>query len=333
MLIGVFLTLLCVVAIAAKTSSSVETKYNALVKLSARAKSNVINLDDSTYASFATEDKSRSYTLMVMLTASHPKFKCQVCKQVDINFMLLANAYDQKVKNENIKRDIFFIRIDYASSSKTFQNYEIQTVPLVFHLSPTHGLGGSAYEVGARERFQASQPDQDVDALSGFFTQRTGISVKIDKPMFFAYLTLFILFGVALLAVRSVIRNLEWWINFVQIKSIWVTISLGIYVCAISGLIFDIIRSPPWYQIDPRTRQAMFFYPYQGNQFIVEGFIIGFLNLMCGGSLFFLGVIAPTCSKNPQTRTMAMIISSGIFVVCFYAVRSFYRIKNQWYSA
>ena len=113
---------------ASTDTSSRQDHTLALVKLSARAKSNVINLDDSTYASFATEDKSRSYTLMVMLTASHPKFKCQVCKQVDINFMLLANAYDQKVKNENIKRDIFFIRIDYASSSKTFQNYEIHSM-------------------------------------------------------------------------------------------------------------------------------------------------------------------------------------------------------------
>ena len=100
---------------------------------------------------------------------------------------------------------------------------------------------------------------------------------------------------------------------------------MGIYVCAISGLIFDIIRSPPMYYSNPQTRQVMYFYPQQGNQFVVEGFIIGFLNLMCGGSLVFLAAVAP--SLGTKMRSVAVVASSITFVFCFTLVRNFYKMK------
>jgi hypothetical protein len=73
-----------------------------------------------------------------------------------------------------------------------------------------------------------------------------------------------------------------------QMKWLWIVICLGVYTCAISGLIFDIIRNPPTYYANPNNGQVMFFYPQSGSQFVVEGFIIGFLNVGCSVALIYL---------------------------------------------
>jgi len=329
-----FIMLLWFVVILKVVNAS-HDKLSALELLAQRGSSNVVELDDATYGGFVTDDRSRPYKLLVLLTASHPKFKCAICKQVESNFRTLASSYAAHVTaGGSSVQDvpIFFVKIDYAVASKTFSQYSINSVPVIFYLGEQHGLDGSPFDVGMRDRFAAGQMEQDVDALAGFLATKSGVHFKIYKPMWMSYIYLICFFGLALAVVRAVIVNLEFYVGIIQIKSIWMTISLGLYVCAISGLIFDIIRSPPMYQRDPRSGKVVYFYPHQGSQFVVEGFIVGFLNLICGGALYFLGVVAPTCSKDVGKRTTLMVISSAAFAVCFYMIRGFYRVKNGWYN-
>jgi len=56
----------------------------------------------------------------------------------------------------------------------------------------------------------------------------------------------------------------SFWLPLLQSKNLWGTVSAGIYTCAISGFIFDIIRSPPMFYANPQTGQIMFFYPQSG---------------------------------------------------------------------
>ena len=120
-------------------------------------------------------------------------------------------------------------------------------------------------------------------------------------------------------------RSLDsFWLPLVRSKTLWAISSAGVYTCAISGLIFDIIRSPPMYYANPQNGQIMFFYPQSGNQFVVEGFVIGFLNLGCAVSLIFLGVIAPKF-KSEDHRTMA-VLGSNFFVICFWQPKS---LRNE----
>lgn len=75
----------------------------------------------------------------------------------------------------------------------------------------------------------------------------------------------------------------------------------------------------------------MFFFPQSGNQFVAEGFIIGFLNLACAGSLLFAAVFAPNF-KDEQNRTIGMVAGSLAFLFCFRMIRSLYIMKNPWYG-
>jgi hypothetical protein len=75
----------------------------------------------------------------------------------------------------------------------------------------------------------------------------------------------------------------------------------------------------------------MFFYPQSGSQFVVEGFVIGFLNLMCGISLIFMAAVAPKF-KNETNRSYGLIGGLVVFALCFMQIRGLYRMKNRWYG-
>jgi len=121
------------------------------------------------------------------------------------------------------------------------------------------------------------------------------------------------------------------WLKLIQAKPLWMLVSGGIYTCAISGLIFDIIRSPQMYYANPQTGQIQFFYPQSGNQFVAEGFIIGFLNVMCAIAGIVVLKVAPSI-KDEQTRTMVVVFGMVAFFICFRSIRSLYIMKNQWYG-
>lgn len=75
----------------------------------------------------------------------------------------------------------------------------------------------------------------------------------------------------------------------------------------------------------------MFFYPQSSSQFVAEGFIIGFLSLTAGAALIFLSVYAPKF-KSQRSKDYSVAAGMIVFFVCFWQVRSFYRMKNRWYG-
>jgi hypothetical protein len=86
------------------------------------------------------------------------------------------------------------------------------------------------------------------------------------------------------------------------------------------------------YYANPQTGQIMFFYPQSGSQFVVEGFVIGFLNLLCAGSLIFLTMFAPKF-KSGHSKAISIIVSIIVFFVGFLQIQGLYHMKNRWYGA
>lgn len=75
----------------------------------------------------------------------------------------------------------------------------------------------------------------------------------------------------------------------------------------------------------------MFFHPQSGSQFVVEGFIIGFLNVAAAAGLILLAGFAPKF-KNPRWKDYSLIAGIVIFAVCFLQTRGLYKMKNRWYG-
>ena len=217
--------------------------------MAAKSKGNVLTLDDATYSYYAIT-KPRPYTLVVFLTAAHAKFKCVVCKTLDREFHTLADAYSTSIKASGEQPNIFFVRIDYESAPQTFKKYDVMTVPLVYFINPTTvgtdgGGDGGEYSVSARDKYPSPVPAEvDAEALSNFVRDRVGITITIKRSMIWAYFVLIVVFIVIALLVQPAINALPFWLQIVQSKVLWQVVSAAIYTCAISGLIFDIIRSP-----------------------------------------------------------------------------------------
>lgn len=222
-----------------------ETKLAQITELAASSKSNVITLDDSTYAYYAIS-QPRPYTLLVFMTAALPKYKCGVCKQLDRELQILAEAYAAQVKAKKGTPEVFFIRLDFESSLRIFGSYQTQSVPVVFHIAPNQGerSGEKEYDILHRDKFQVPQ-DPDAEMMASFLRERSGISIKIEHSMIMTYVVLLTIFMILAALVRPVIAYLPFFLRIIRTKALWITISAGVYTCAISGLIFDIIRSPP----------------------------------------------------------------------------------------
>ncbi len=204
-----------------------------------------MTLDDSTYSYYATA-KPRPYSLIVFLTAAHPKFKCSICKQIDQEMTLVAEAYNKACAEKKEDPNVFFVRLDYESAQKTFNSYGVTSVPLLFHIGPMVSTDRSAEKanvIQARDKFQVPST-VDAESIASFLRDRTGVSVEIKRSMIGSYVMLLVIFGVLAALVRPIINSLEFWLSIIRRKSIWALASAGVYTCAISGLIFDIIRSP-----------------------------------------------------------------------------------------
>lgn len=312
-------------------SVSVEQKLKQITDLAAKSRSNMITLDDATYHYYAVA-KPRPYSLIVFMTAAHPKFKCSICKQIDNEMSLVAQTYATTMAANKEAPKVFFVRLDYESSQKVFQNYGVMSVPMVFHIPSLLSADkvGQEYAVNSREKFQIPS-NPDAESIANFLKDRTSVALQIKRSMIGSYITLLVVFGILALLVRPAINSLPAILAVLRYKYLWALVSAGVYTCAISGFIFDIIRSPPMYHANAQTGQIMFFYPQSGNQFVAEGFIIGFLNLGSAIGLIALLAIVPRL-KDEQTRTISLLVAIGCFVLCFRMVRSLYIMKNNWYG-
>lgn len=314
-----------------KPSISPVMKLQQIDELSKIHKSNIITLDDSTYEYYAIT-KPRPYSLIVFLTATHPKFKCSVCRAFDTEFQILSKSYLAVSKKSDASFPLYFIRLDYDSSERIFKNYDVNIVPIVYHIGPFLGdLGVGEFEVSARDKY-VLQSSPEAETIARFVRDCTGIDIPIKRSKLWTYVAILGIFIVLSLLVKPVILSLPYWLELIQCRSIWGAVSALVYTCAISGLIFDIIRLPPMYYADPQTGQIMFFYDDSGSQFVIEGFIVGFLNLVCAGSLIFLTALAPQI-RSPQVRSTAITVACVCFIGCFLWIRSLYCMKSKWYMA
>jgi len=337
---------LALATVAPALADSADDKLQQIQDIAAQSRSGVITLDDKSYEYYARQP---SYHVVVLLVASHPKYRCTTCAKTDKEFRLLAESFKaSQAKLPAEKRtDVFFARLDFEGSQRTFERYGITSVPVMFHIAPSRGLKKTTeWSIAARDRYSLPATPE-AEGMAAFLGERTGTSVEVKRSMLGAYLTLAVVFGLLALMVRPVIERMNLWLSIIRRKGIWTLVSLGFYAVGVSGIIFDVIRSPQLYYMNPNTGQINFFYWGPGQQFVAEGLIIGALNISCAAALLVLVIVVPTMkppvpvgrargSAPPpdgalSPRNVIFFLCITVFVVCFYSVKGLYAMKNRWY--
>lgn len=94
-----------------------DEKVNKFTSLAAPANPHkgIIKLDDSLYDELTTAP--RNYTAVVLLTALNQKFKCQLCREFQPEYELLAKSWISQHKNSD---GLFFGELDFEDARNTF---------------------------------------------------------------------------------------------------------------------------------------------------------------------------------------------------------------------
>uniref|UniRef100_A0A7S3XXZ8 Thioredoxin domain-containing protein n=1 Tax=Heterosigma akashiwo TaxID=2829 RepID=A0A7S3XXZ8_HETAK len=304
-----------------------DSKRAQLFNLAKAQSDYVVELNDGNFDFYAAESP-RPYHIVAFFTATHKRYGCNMCKSSLDAFKEAAASYKATLGDTMRGDEIFFIAVDIDSAKNTFQRFQFKTVPQVFVIPPsTAGL--PAYTADPSASFL---PDAHPEAekFARFVERQLGVKFQIVRSNTRALMTLFALLGAMVAAVRPILNRIDFFLRLVRKKAIWMVVCLGLYTTSISGMIYDIIRNPPPYYMNHQTGQINFFHPQSNQQFVAEGFIIGFLNVGAAIALILM-VTQMKRFKDPQNKSTFVGICYAVFVILLYTIISLYRVKNRWY--
>ncbi|ELT95019.1 hypothetical protein CAPTEDRAFT_183918 [Capitella teleta] len=279
-------------------------------------KKSVIHLDGGKFRTYV-KSAPRNYSMIVMLTALHSQRQCSVCRQANDEFMMVANSwrFSQQYSNK-----LFFAMVDYDEGPDVFSALKINSAPVFMHFpakgKPKKGDTMDIHRVG----FAAEQ-------ISKFIAERTDVQVRVFRPPNYsgtlALFLLFLLIGGLLYLKRN---SLEFLYN----KTSWGIAALSIVFAMTSGQMWNHIRSPPFMHKHPNTGEVHYIHGSSQGQFIVESYIVVFLNaaVVCG--MILLNEANRSSGDPSKKRIMAMC---GLACVAFFfsLLLSVFKAKYQGY--
>jgi hypothetical protein len=192
----------------------------------------------------------------------------------------------------------------------TCVQYNLKGVPHLVHFGPT-----SAVETHDETKFPPQNPmplsaEVDAEGVANWVRDKTGASVKIERPMWPRVL-------VAVTTI-SVLTFLAWqlgprlWEIFVALREWTVLWGLGclfVYFISVSGFLYDIIRGAPMMGVSGGRPELIA--KQNGTQYIAEGMFIGILNIVAASSVIGLVLLAHQWTAILQAADAAAAAASG----------------------
>jgi OST3 / OST6 family, transporter family len=226
------------------------------------------------------------------------------CSAFDKELSLVARTIAKGNIRDGSGTPIYFARADYLSSKSVFSKYSLKGVPHLVHFGPT-----GAMEEHSDTKFPPQNPmplttEVDAEAVANWVRDKTGASVKIERPMWPRVL-------VAVTTI-SVLTLLAWqlgprvWELFVALREWTVVWGLGclfVYFISVSGFLYDIIRGVP--MMGASGGRPELIAKQNGTQYVAEGMFIGILNVLAGSSIVALVVFGQQWTSSLQALAAA----------------------------
>lgn len=184
-----------------------------------------------------------------------------------------------------------------------------------------------------------------LQTFSDYINCKSIDSIRVIKSQIFFYISLVLFLTFLFFIIKPIINNYQKILNFIRIKNIWFFFSIVFYIVSISGVIYMILRNPPFYNF--KNRKIEIFAPVSNNQYVLEGFIISFCNLLCSLSVVLLSLFYSKNYSNDTSSIFYINTSSKFYLnfkvflivfllfVCIYSFNTvvyYYTYKNKWYS-
>jgi len=314
LVISTFLILSLCVLNEAQKKKELNEKVSQLMDWS--NKKSVIRMDGDKYKSYL-KSPPRNYSVILMLTALQAQRQCAVCKQANEEFQIVANSWRFSAQYSN---KLFFAMVDFDEGSDVFSALKLNSAPVFMHFpakgKPKKGDTMDIHRVG----FAAEQ-------LARWVQERTDIHIRIFRPPNYsgtlAFALLMSLIGGLLYLKRN---NLEFLYN----KTSWAIAAVTIIFTMTSGQMWNHIRGPPFMHRNPQTGQVNYINGSSQGQYIVETYIVMFLNAAVVMGMILLNEAHNVKGDAGKKRILSLV---GLAAVAFFfsLLLSVFRAKYQGY--
>ncbi|OAR02580.1 hypothetical protein LLEC1_00333 [Akanthomyces lecanii] len=300
---------------------SSEQRFNEFHQLLKSSPS--LQLKETSYKSLTSS--SRDYSVAVLLTALDARFGCQLCREFQPEWDLLAKSW---LKGDKVGDSrLLFGTLDFEKGKEVFASLGLQTAPVVMLFPPTEGPHAAAspepvrydFTTGAAgaenihawlSRHMAGRPTPPVKRPINYIRWATGITILLGA-------------GTALATASPYI------LPIVQNRNIWASISLVSVLLFTSGHMFNHIRKVPYIAGDGRGGISYFAGGFQ-NQFGLETQIIAAIYGLLSFCTITLAVKVPRMT-DAKTQQITVFIWGAVLFLMYSFLLSVFRFKNAGY--
>ncbi|KAL8740957.1 MAG: hypothetical protein Q9190_006392 [Brigantiaea leucoxantha] len=282
-----------------------------------------LKLDDSAYDQLTASP--RNYSTAVLLTALEARFGCQLCREFQPEWELIARSWTKGDRHGQSR--MLHGTLDFADGKGTFQKLMLQTAPVLLFFPPT--VGPHAQSDGQPIRYDFTMGPQSAEQIHEWIKRHlpSGSYPAIHRPLNYfrivggttAALGVVSFFSIASPYILPVIQN----------RNLWAAISLITILLFTSGHMFNHIRKVPYVAGDGKGGISYFAGGFS-SQYGLETQIVAAMYATLSFATIALAMRVPRMT-DPKKQQIAVFVWGGVILGMYSFLLSVFRVKNGGY--
>jgi len=268
----------------------------------------------------------RDHSVAVLLTALDARFSCQLCKDFQPEWDLVARSWTKGDKVAESK--LLFGTLDFLDGKSVFQALQLQSAPVILLFKPT--TGPHADNNNNPERFDfgggnINKAEPVRDWIARGLPNRP--HPPVVRPVNYTKVAIIASAVLGFVTFGATAGHLI--LPIIQNRNLWAAISLIAVLLFTSGYMFNQIRKTPYVAGDGKGGISYFAGGFQ-NQFGAETQIVAAMYGVLAFATISLALKVPRMT-DPRAQQIAVIAWAGIILGMYSFLISIFRIKNAGY--
>jgi len=267
----------------------------------------------------------RDYSVAVLLTALDNRFGCQLCREFQPEWDLLAKSWTKGDKTGESR--LIYATLDFADGKAIFQALGLQTAPVLMFFPPTSGP--DAVADGAPQRYDFANGPQVAEQVHPWIASKLPGKPHptINRPTNWLRVIAITTMVLGTITVGTVAWPYA--LPVIQNRNIWAAFSLIAILLFTSGHMFNHIRKVPYVVSDGRGGVNYWAGGFQ-NQYGLETQIVAAMYGFLSFATISLALKVPRIS-DPKLQQVAVFVWVAVIFLMYGFLLSVFRIKNGGY--
>jgi len=266
----------------------------------------------------------RPYTLILLFT---PLTRTtSVYQELLTNYNKVGFSFTQSAPSSTFP--IFFAVIEYTKDTENLfksHNFTQHSTLIVTNPNTLTLQDGLFYYPEHNSLKLTKFTDNSPEKILSFINLCLNLQVEIKKSFVESFLSLAfnlcVVFGIGIMIyqLRSVLL----------MPSVWFVLSLTIYFLCMSGIVYDILRTPQMVGTG-KDGKTEFFLGQRKGQYVLEGFLMSLCMSFCG--LCFIGLHLARNIEDKLMMKSVMCLLICALIVGLNKLSQGYKAKTSWYK-